>query len=88
MKRHATKAAIASIMGFRFDYALIGLGGFDDDGAPMDFDLEKIAVRQAAMGRARQSIALADRTKFEQTGTARVAPPEAQKPGDQDRAST
>lgn len=71
------QAAIASIMGFRFDYAVIGLGGFDDDGAPMDFDLEKIAVRQAAMGRARQSLALADHTKFEQTGTARVAPPEA-----------
>ncbi|WP_306222389.1 DeoR/GlpR family DNA-binding transcription regulator [Bosea beijingensis] len=71
------QAAIASITGFRFDYAIIGLGGFDDDGAPMDFDLEKIAVRQAAMSRARQSLALADHTKFDQTGTARVAPPEA-----------
>jgi DeoR family glycerol-3-phosphate regulon repressor len=71
------QAAIAAITGFRFDYAVIGLGGFDDDGAPMDFDLEKIAVRQAAIARARQTLALADHTKFEQTGTARVAPPEA-----------
>ncbi|KQK31958.1 hypothetical protein ARD30_08550 [Bosea thiooxidans] len=70
------QAAIASIMGFRFDYAIIGLGGFDDDGAPMDFDLEKIAVRQAAIGRSRQVLALADHSKFEQVGTARVAPAE------------
>ena len=43
--------SIASITGFRFDYAILGMGGFDDDGAPMDFDLEKIAVRQAAISR-------------------------------------
>lgn len=71
------QAAIASIMGFRFDYAVIGLGGFDEDGAPMDFDLEKIAVRQAAMARARLAVAVADSSKFEQVGTARIAPPEA-----------
>ncbi|MGO4404796.1 DeoR/GlpR family DNA-binding transcription regulator [Bosea sp. RAF48] len=70
-------AAITSIMGFRFDYAILGLGGFDDDGAPMDFDLEKIAVRQAAISRARRTIAVADHTKFEQVGTARVAAAEA-----------
>lgn len=70
------QAAIASILGFRFDYAILGLGGFDDDGAPMDFDIEKIAVRQAAISRSRQTLVLADHTKFEQTGTARLAPAE------------
>lgn len=68
------QAAIASIMGFRFDYAILGMGGFDDDGAPMDFDLEKIAVRQAAISRARQTIIVADHSKFDQVGTARIAP--------------
>ncbi len=70
-------AAIACIMGFRFDYAILGLGGFDDDGAPMDFDLEKIAVRQAAIGRAHKVLGVADGSKFDQTGTARIAAPEA-----------
>ncbi|WP_332686567.1 DeoR/GlpR family DNA-binding transcription regulator [Bosea sp. (in: a-proteobacteria)] len=71
------QATIASIMGFRFDHAILGLGGFDDDGAPMDFDLEKIAVRQAAISRARNVLALADSSKFDQSGTARIAAPEA-----------
>lgn len=67
--------AIATIAGFRFDYAILGIGGFDDDGAPMDFDLEKIAVRQAAMARSRQTVILADHSKFNQVGTARIADP-------------
>ena len=67
--------AIATIAGFRFDYAILGIGGFDDDGAPMDFDLEKIAVRRAAMARSRQTVVLADHSKFNQVGTARIADP-------------
>jgi DeoR family glycerol-3-phosphate regulon repressor len=67
-------ATIASIRGFRFDYAILGLGGFDDDGSPMDFDLEKIAVRQAAIERAHKVVMVADRSKFGQSGTARIAP--------------
>lgn len=67
--------AISMIAGFRFDYAILGAGGFDDDGAPMDFDLEKIAVRQAAMARSRQTAVLADHSKFGQVGTARIAEP-------------
>ncbi|MCR4521671.1 MULTISPECIES: DeoR/GlpR family DNA-binding transcription regulator [Bosea] len=67
--------AIATIAGFRFDYTILGIGGFDDDGAPMDFDLEKIAVRQAAMARSRQTVVLADHSKFNQVGTARITDP-------------
>lgn len=67
-------ATIASIREFRFDYAILGLGGFDDDGSPMDFDLEKIAVRQAAIERSHQVVMLADHSKFGQSGTARIAP--------------
>jgi DeoR family glycerol-3-phosphate regulon repressor len=69
------QAAVASILNFRFDCAILGLGGFDDDGAPMDFDLEKIAVRQAAISRSRQAVFVADQSKFDQVGTARIAPP-------------
>lgn len=71
------EAAVACIMGLRFDYAVLGFGGFDDDGAPMDFDLEKIAVRQAAISRAGMVLGVADSSKFDQTGTARIADPRA-----------
>ncbi len=71
------QAAVACIMGFRFDYAVLGLNGFDDDGSPMDFDLEKIAVRQAAISRSGQVLGVADSSKFDQTSTARIAAPGA-----------
>jgi DeoR family glycerol-3-phosphate regulon repressor len=67
-------AAINQINALRTDYAVIGFGGFDDDGSPMDFDLEKIAVRQAALARTRHGIAVADTSKFEKIGVARIAP--------------
>ncbi len=63
-----------SLKMFRVDYAVIGFGGFDDDGAPMDFDLEKIAVRQVALAHSRHGIAVADASKFGKAGVARVAP--------------
>jgi len=56
----------------RFDVALIGLSGWDEDGAPMDFDLEKIAVKRIAVARARQSLALCDAGKFERAAVARI----------------
>ncbi|MEQ1399732.1 DeoR family transcriptional regulator, partial [Salmonella enterica] len=61
---------------FRLDYAVLGLSGFDDDGWIMDFDLQKVGVKQAALAAARQGIAVADAGKFERSAIVRVAPPE------------
>ena len=63
-----------SLRRFRLDFAVIGLSGFDDDGAVMDFDMQKVAVKQAAMKAARCSIAVADRSKFARHALVRVAP--------------
>lgn len=67
----ATVAAIADI---HFDCAFLGYSGFDDDGALMDFDLDKIAVKRAALRRADMAIAVGDATKFSRRAVARLAP--------------
>lgn len=61
----------------RFDVALIGLSGWDDDGAPMDFDIDKIAVKRTAIDRAHTTLALCDAAKFDRAAVARIVPAEA-----------
>ena len=46
----------ATLRDLRLDLAFIGLSGWDDDGAPMDFDIDKIAVKRIAIARARDEI--------------------------------
>lgn len=67
----------ALLRDLRFDLALIGLSGWDDDGTPMDYDLDKIAVKRIAISRATKALALCDATKFEHTAVARIAPLDA-----------
>lgn len=64
---------VAAIGAIRFDAAFIGYSGFDDDGALMDFDLDKIAVKQAALRRADMTVAIGDAGKFTRAATARLA---------------
>jgi len=66
--------AMSSIARFKFDYAVIGCSGFDDDGAPMDFDMQKVAVKQAVLSNSRQAIIVADASKFARTAIVRIAP--------------
>jgi len=65
---------VAGISAIRFDIAFIGFSGFDEDGTVMDYDLEKIAVKQAAIRRAEQAIILGDQSKFERPAIAQIAP--------------
>ena len=60
-----------------YPLALIGLSGWDEDAAPMDFDLDKIAVKRIAIARSAQAVALCDAGKFARTAVARIAPVEA-----------
>lgn len=71
----AGATTVAMISSIRFDLAFIGYSGFDDDGTIMDYDLEKIAVKQAAIRRSDKSIAIGDRSKFEQHAIAQIAAP-------------
>ena len=66
----------ATLRDLRLDFAFIGLSGWDDDGAPMDFDIDKIAVKRIAIARAREAIAICDASKFGRHALARIAPAE------------
>jgi len=70
----AGATTVAGISAIRFDIAFIGFSGFDKDGTVMDYDLEKIAVKQAAIRRAEQAIILGDQSKFERPAIAQIAP--------------
>ena len=63
----------AAISKFKFDIAVIACSGFDDDGAAMDFDVQKIGVKNAAMDNARQTILVADGSKFIRTAFVRIS---------------
>ena len=65
-----TNAAISKI---RFDIAVIACSGFDHDGTVMDFDVQKVSVKNAAMENARRSILVADGTKFTRTAFVRIS---------------
>ncbi len=65
--------AIALIEQFSFDYAFIGFSGFDTDGAPMDFDLDKVLVKRAAIARAANAVGLADSSKYRRQASIRLA---------------
>lgn len=69
-------ATIAAIGDIHFDCAFLGYSGFDDDGALMDFDLDKIAVKRAALRRTEMAIAVGDATKFSRRAVARLSPPD------------
>jgi DeoR family transcriptional regulator, glycerol-3-phosphate regulon repressor len=60
----------------RLDLAFVGLSGWDDDGAPMDYDMDKIAVKRVAIARAREAVAVCDASKFDRAALARIAPAE------------
>lgn len=61
-----------AISRFRFDVAILGFSGVDDDGALMDFDLAKVAVKQLAAARASQVIAVGESAKLLRPAIVRV----------------
>ncbi|MFC4297297.1 DeoR/GlpR family DNA-binding transcription regulator [Castellaniella hirudinis] len=65
--------AIALVEQFSFDYAFIGFSGFDTDGAPMDFDLDKVLVKRAAIGRAATAVGIIDASKYRRQASIRLA---------------
>ena len=63
----------AAIAHYKFDIAVIACSGFDDDGTVMDFDVQKVAVKAAAMANARRTILVADSAKFARTAFVRIS---------------
>lgn len=67
------ETTLATLGRFRFDFAVIGFSGIDRDGTPMDYDLEKVAVKQAAMEKAQRALVVGDSSKFRKSAVVRFA---------------
>jgi DeoR family transcriptional regulator, glycerol-3-phosphate regulon repressor len=56
--------ALRTVSSYRFDWAIIACSGIDAHGAVLDFDADKIAVKQCAMEKAGTKALIADSGKF------------------------
>jgi DeoR family transcriptional regulator, glycerol-3-phosphate regulon repressor len=65
--------ALRTLAGYRFDWAILACSGIEESGAALDFDMDKIALKQLAMQMAGRKALIADSTKFGKTALIEVA---------------
>jgi len=65
------EAAARCFAGFKTDFAVFGVGGIDEDGMLLDFDPAEVAAREAMRLNCRQSLLVADASKFGRAAMAR-----------------
>ncbi|KRB96914.1 DeoR family transcriptional regulator [Hydrogenophaga sp. Root209] len=65
------EAAVRCFNGFKTDFAVFGVGGIDADGMLLDFDPAEVAAREAMRLNCRQSLLVADASKFGRAAMAR-----------------
>ena len=65
--------ALRTVAGYRFDWAIIACSGIEPGGAVLDFDADKIALKQRAMEVSERNALIADSTKFSRTALVEVA---------------
>lgn len=58
-------SAVRFLESFRVDFAILSIGGIHSDAGFMDYRLEEAELAQTMMKRARQTIVLADHSKFD-----------------------
>ena len=56
--------ALRTVSGYRFDWAIIACSGIEANGAVLDFDADKVALKQCAMSVSGRSALIADSAKF------------------------
>lgn len=64
--------AMRTLGGYRFDWAVIACSGMDMGGAILDFDADKIALKQRAMELAAGKALIIDATKFGRAALAKI----------------
>jgi len=62
----------AAIRQFKFDIGVIGCSAIDADGDILDFDLREVGVSQTILRQSRNTMLIADHTKFKRTAPARI----------------
>lgn len=65
--------ATETIRQFKFDMAVIGCSALDRDGDLLDFDIQEVSVSQSILRQSRNTILVADHTKFSRSAPARIA---------------
>ena len=65
------EAAVRCFNGLKTDFAVFGVGGIDADGMLLDFDPAEVAAREAMRLNCRQSLLVADASKFGRAAMAR-----------------
>ncbi|MEM7473116.1 MAG: DeoR/GlpR family DNA-binding transcription regulator [Pseudomonadota bacterium] len=60
------------IQAFKFDYAVIGCSGLDQDGDILDFDIAEVGVSQTIIAQSRERFLVADHTKFSRAAPVRI----------------
>jgi DeoR family glycerol-3-phosphate regulon repressor len=65
------EAASRCFARFKTDYAVFGVGGIDADGTLLDFSRDEVVVREAMCQNCRQSLLVADHSKFGRAAMAR-----------------
>lgn len=63
--------AVRCFSAFKTDFAVFGVGGIDDDGMLLDFDPAEVVAREAMRLNCRQSLLVADASKFGRPAMAR-----------------
>ncbi|NND50016.1 MAG: DeoR/GlpR transcriptional regulator [Rhizobiales bacterium] len=66
------EAAVEFIRQFKVDYAVIGASALDEDGAVLDYDIREVSVARTIIASARQTILVADASKFARTAPVRI----------------
>lgn len=66
------KLATDTIRQFRFDLAVVGCSALHDSGDLLDFDIEEVGVSQAILQQSRQTMLVADASKFTRSAPVRI----------------
>jgi len=63
---------VEAIRRFKFDYAVVGCSALDLDGDVLDYDIQEVGVSQAIIAQARETLLVADHSKFLRSAPARI----------------
>lgn len=67
------EATIAFISQFRLDYGILGISSIELDGSLLDYDFHEVQVKRAIMESSRNTLLVADHSKFSRSAMVKLA---------------
>ncbi|SFA87417.1 transcriptional regulator, DeoR family [Poseidonocella pacifica] len=65
---------VDTIRQFKFDLAVIGCSGLDEDGDMLDYDIQEVNVSRTILNQSRRAFLVSDHSKFQRSAPARIGP--------------